>query len=311
MARAILCSRWRSPAAAWARPSGSPFRQLRWRTQRRRRRFRGEPGEKFSFLREHQGEHATGAAPRAPSASAPSSRGSAHARLRRRAGGFGGQRRRGRPRSARSRATKRAGPLRRARGAGPPARHLPLRPLPQRGQGASPRPCSACACSARPRPARHVARPDRGGSVARARDLVNGPANLVTPSYLAERAREDRRRRSPIAACRSPCSSARSAGSSAWAATSRSPAAAPAAQVHPPAVHAQGHRQARVRVCAWSGKGVTFDSGGLSLKPTDAMMDMKIRHGRRRGGARRAQERCARLGVPCRCTPSAARRPRT
>ncbi len=40
------------------------------------------------------------------------------------------------------------------------------------------------------------------------------------------------------------------------------------------------------------GKGITFDTGGISIKPADNMEKMKLRHGRRRGHDRRHARHC-------------------
>lgn len=130
-------------------------------------------------------------------------------------------------------------------------------------------------------------------SVARARDLVNGPANLVTPSYLATVAREiadahpDRVKLTVLE--REDCEKL---GMGCYLAVARGSAQPPKF------IHLQytPNSTPRGRVCL-VGKGVTFDSGGLSLKPNDAMMDMKMDM----GGAAAvlgALEGAARLGVP-------------
>ncbi|MBZ5715489.1 leucyl aminopeptidase [Nannocystis pusilla] len=131
-------------------------------------------------------------------------------------------------------------------------------------------------------------------SVARARDLVNGPANLVTPSYLADVAQEiadalaDRGVKLSVLE-REECEKL---GMGCYLAVARGSAQ------RPKFIHLQYTPKgaSRGRVCL-VGKGVTFDSGGLSLKPSDAMMDMKMDMG---GAAAvlSALEGAARLGVP-------------
>lgn len=131
-------------------------------------------------------------------------------------------------------------------------------------------------------------------SVMRARDLVNGPANLVTPSHLADVAREiadtltDRGVKVTVLE-REDCEKL---GMGCYLAVARGSAQ------RPKFIHLQYTPKgaSRGRVCL-VGKGVTFDSGGLSLKPNDAMMDMKMDMG---GAAAvlSALEGAARLGVP-------------
>ena len=50
------------------------------------------------------------------------------------------------------------------------------------------------------------------------------------------------------------------------------------------------------------GKGITFDSGGLTIKPGAGMDDDEVRHGRRRRGRRRRRFAIAELGLPVRVT---------
>jgi leucyl aminopeptidase len=111
-------------------------------------------------------------------------------------------------------------------------------------------------------------------AVARGRDLANGPAELVTPSFLADTAqqivdalskdqdvsltvleREDCEKRSM------GCYLAVARGSD-----------QPPKFIH---LRYRPKGQSRGRICL-VGKGVTFDSGGYSLKPTDGMLDMKM-----------------------------------
>ncbi len=116
----------------------------------------------------------------------------------------------------------------------------------------------------------------RGQVIARAikkcRDLVNGPAQLVTPSFLAQTATEMAARWSDRGvtctvldreACEKlnmGCFLGVSLGS----------------DVPPRFIHLayEPSGQTRGRVCL-IGKGVTFDSGGLSIKNNESMLDMK------------------------------------
>ncbi|MBI5549725.1 MAG: leucyl aminopeptidase [Deltaproteobacteria bacterium] len=105
-----------------------------------------------------------------------------------------------------------------------------------------------------------------------ARDLVNEPPNQLTPSALGEHARQIAREgrlkvevldRARIEKLRMGLFSAVAQGSS-----------APPVLVHlwyqPPAA-----RHAGKKPVVFVGKAITFDSGGLSLKPTDSMVEMK------------------------------------
>ncbi len=111
-------------------------------------------------------------------------------------------------------------------------------------------------------------------AVARARDLVNGPAALVTPTYLATIASDmiaDLRSERDVSITvldRAACE-ARNMGCYLGVAQGSD---------EPPKFIHMTYRPkgpSRGRVCL-IGKGVTFDSGGYSLKPTDGMLDMKM-----------------------------------
>jgi len=132
-------------------------------------------------------------------------------------------------------------------------------------------------------------------SVIKARDLVNGPANEVTPSYLAEYAaglvdalKDSADVRLKVLE-REDCEKLGMGCYLAVAQGSDQP---------PKFIHLQyTPRGERKGVVCLIGKGVTFDSGGLSLKPSDAMMGMKMDMG---GAAAvmAAFDGAARLGVP-------------
>jgi leucyl aminopeptidase len=111
-------------------------------------------------------------------------------------------------------------------------------------------------------------------STARARDLVNGPAALVTPSHLAQVATEivDSLKSDHDVAItvldRDECAR-RNMGCYLGVAQGSD---------EPPKFIHMAYRPrgtTRGRVCL-IGKGVTFDSGGYSLKPTEGMLDMKM-----------------------------------
>jgi len=132
-------------------------------------------------------------------------------------------------------------------------------------------------------------------AVARARDLVNGPANQVTPSYLAQFAADVVTRLEGTADVkltvleRDDCEKL---GMGSYLAVSLG------SDQPPKFIHLQytPRGENKGRVCL-VGKGVTFDSGGLSIKPSDAMMGMKMDMG---GAAAvlSALEGAARLGAP-------------
>jgi leucyl aminopeptidase len=107
-----------------------------------------------------------------------------------------------------------------------------------------------------------------GGSVL-ARDLANEPSNVATPEYLAERAREIAEKygmglevldRAGI----------EDEGLTGLATVGRSASNEPRFVV---LEHRKGGEEAPVVLV---GKAVTFDSGGISIKPTAGMEDMKF-----------------------------------
>jgi len=109
-------------------------------------------------------------------------------------------------------------------------------------------------------------------ATCRARDLVNEPANVVTPTALADLARE-------IAArdgldCRViDLDEARQMGMGLFAAVA-------AGSEQPPKFIVLDYRPARSaagasRTVALCGKGITFDTGGYSIKTANGMMTMK------------------------------------
>jgi leucyl aminopeptidase len=111
-------------------------------------------------------------------------------------------------------------------------------------------------------------------AVSHARDLGNGPAELVTPTFLANHAQQiaDRLAGSRNIAVtildREACQ-ARNMGCFLGVAKGSD---------EPPKfidLHYTPKSKARGKMCL-IGKGVTFDSGGYSLKPSDAMLEMKL-----------------------------------
>ena len=129
---------------------------------------------------------------------------------------------------------------------------------PDRAPARSPR-ARACA-SARP----------AAEATCLARDLVNEPANVVTPTLLAARAEEIAQERQ---AQRRACSTGRTCeklGMGAYLGVAQG------SEEPPKFIHLtyvpKGRPRRRVAVI---GKGITFDSGGLDLKTADGMLRMK------------------------------------
>ena len=112
----------------------------------------------------------------------------------------------------------------------------------------------------------------------RARDLGNSPPNVMTPSALADYAVALAARHDALSATVLDEAQIRSSGMGAFAAVAQGsdqPAKLIALSYEPPAA-AGGRRLALI------GKAVTFDSGGLWLKPTGQPDHDEVRHGRRR-----------------------------
>jgi leucyl aminopeptidase len=116
-----------------------------------------------------------------------------------------------------------------------------------------------------------------GAAVALARDLVNMPSDVKTPSWLAARAVEVAGRSGLSVRVRDEAELA-AAGFGGIVAVGRGSA-------HPPRLIELSYRPASAAPAGpaddagahvvLAGKGVTFDSGGLSLKPSDGMKLMK------------------------------------
>ena len=129
--------------------------------------------------------------------------------------------------------------------------------------------------------------------VALARNLVNMPPNVATPTRLAEQARA-------IAAAHGLSVTV---GDRAWAAEREMGAFLAVAQGagEPPAFIVLEHNAARTDLptIVLVGKGITFDTGGISIKPSAGMGEMKSDM----GGAAAvlgAMEVVGRLGLPLR-----------
>ncbi len=109
-----------------------------------------------------------------------------------------------------------------------------------------------------------------GSGVSLARDLVSAPANVVTPSFLAQTAAEISGRHG-FALRVIDFDEARSMGMGAFTAVaqgSREPARLVIMEHSPPGAEAR-------RPLVFVGKGITFDTGGISLKPSEKLEAMK------------------------------------
>ena len=140
--------------------------------------------------------------------------------------------------------------------------------------------------------ARHVAE-----STNWARDLINEPPNVVNPERLARPPRRWAARPGLKVAVGGRKEIERQRMGHV---PRRGPGQHQRAPAHPRAVHAQ-ERQGRqkLRPVALVGKAITFDSGGLSLKPADAHDRHEDGHGRLGRGARRhARHRRAQAALP-------------
>ena len=103
-----------------------------------------------------------------------------------------------------------------------------------------------------------------------ARDLVNTPSGDMTPMHLAEEAKKLVARGSGIKCKVLDQKAMERMGMGAALAVARG-------SVHPPVGIHLSYRPAKAKKrVAVVGKAVTFDSGGLSIKPSDGMMTMKI-----------------------------------
>ena len=115
------------------------------------------------------------------------------------------------------------------------------------------------------------------GAVALARDLVNMPSDVKTPSWLAARAVEVAGRSGLSVRVRDEAELA-AAGFGGIVAVGSGSARPPRLielSYQPDAGGATGPADAAQAHVVLAGKGITFDSGGLSLKPNDGMKLMK------------------------------------
>jgi leucyl aminopeptidase len=104
-----------------------------------------------------------------------------------------------------------------------------------------------------------------------AKDLANRPPNVCTPTHLAEQAVELARRYSDIKATVIDDAQMRKLGMGSLLSVARGSREPPKLII----LEYRGRRD-RARPVALVGKGVTFDSGGISIKPAAAMDEMKF-----------------------------------
>ncbi len=103
----------------------------------------------------------------------------------------------------------------------------------------------------------------------RCRDLINEPGNVVTPEYIAERAAEIAKELELEIEIVDPAG-LKARGYQGLLRVGQG-------SVHPPRMVILRHvpRNPSAKTIALVGKGITFDSGGISLKPGDHMWEMK------------------------------------
>jgi leucyl aminopeptidase len=109
-------------------------------------------------------------------------------------------------------------------------------------------------------------------AVTRARDMVNEPAAVMTPSRLADVAREIASQNAELELVVLGPEECRERGMGLLLAVAQG------SVEEPRLIHLAWKPRGLIspaRRVALVGKGVTFDSGGLSLKPNDSMLDMK------------------------------------
>lgn len=107
-----------------------------------------------------------------------------------------------------------------------------------------------------------------GDAVTFARDLINEPSNVVTPSYLADVAQSIAGETG--AACRvMDRAEFEDAGMGLFAAVAKG------STTEPKFIELSYKHPEAKRTVAIIGKGITYDTGGYSLKPTDSMVTMK------------------------------------
>ncbi|CAA9499564.1 MAG: Cytosol aminopeptidase PepA [uncultured Solirubrobacterales bacterium] len=131
-----------------------------------------------------------------------------------------------------------------------------------------------------------------------ARDLQNLPANVATPSYLAERARALADAHESLSIETFDRAGIESLGMGAFASVAQGTYEEPQLIV---LRYAGAGEEARSRHLGFVGKAVTFDTGGISIKPSAKMQEMKFDMS---GGAAvlEAMRAIAELELPVRIT---------
>jgi leucyl aminopeptidase len=104
-------------------------------------------------------------------------------------------------------------------------------------------------------------------AVSLARDLINGPSNLVTPTYLANTAREIARRHR-LTCTVIPFARLKRLGFGGIVGVAQG-------SNHPAQFIVLDYNPRAKKTFALCGKGITFDSGGISIKPSAKMEQMK------------------------------------
>ncbi len=105
-------------------------------------------------------------------------------------------------------------------------------------------------------------------AVCMARDLVNGPSNQVTPTALAEKAREIARNQG-LGIEVLDLNEAEAAGMGAFVAVAKG------SQEPAKFIILEYNKGKGLDTIVLVGKGITFDSGGISIKPAERMEQMK------------------------------------
>ena len=149
------------------------------------------------------------------------------------------------------------------------ARRLPLRRLQVRGAEGARLARRSCTARRRPTPTALAAVTATADAVALVKDLVSMPAEWLGPADFADAG--DRVRRGPAGDRRGP-RRGRPARGRVRRHPRRRPGFGPPAAPRAPRVLT---RRTPTRHVALVGKGITFDTGGLSLKPAASMVGMK------------------------------------
>ncbi len=107
-----------------------------------------------------------------------------------------------------------------------------------------------------------------GDAVTFARDMINEPSNVVTPSYLAETARVIAEQNGFVCKMMDRAE-IEALGMGLYAAVARG------SSVEPKFIELRYTHPEAKKTIALIGKGITYDTGGYSLKSTDSMVNMK------------------------------------